>query len=104
MRRQARQSLRTAAVTLITVLLLQGSAYALEPQPAHSGFVDYAAAGFDLVILRPLGLAALIVGSVALFPAAVMSLAGGEDATQTAVDLFVVDPWRDVFQRPLGDF
>ena len=60
--------------------------------------------GLDLVVLRPLGLVAL-AGGVGLFvPAVILTAPGGSEGVTDSVDIFVVTPWRDLFDRPLGDF
>jgi hypothetical protein len=104
MRERARQSLRAAAVTLIAGLLLPGNAYAQEQQQVKSEPVNPVAAGFDVVIVRPLGLAALAVGVVAFVPVAVITAANGKDSLQAALEIFVTNPAHHVFKRPLGDF
>lgn len=104
MSKRARQSLRAAALTLIAALLLPGNAYAQEPQLVKSGSVNPAVAGFDVVIVRPLGLAALAVGAVFFLPVALVTAANGKDSLQTALEIFVTGPAQNVFQRPLGDF
>jgi len=104
MRERARPGLRAAAATLVAALLLPGSAYAQEPEPFESGFVKYAAASFDVLILRPFGLAALAVGTAAFIPAALLTVPNGKDGLRAASELFVLGPAENVFQRPLGDF
>ena len=103
MRERSRQCLRAAALTFIAGLLLPGSAYALPP-PAERDIAAQAAAGFDVVILRPLGLAVLAIGAAAFVPVAVLSAPGGKDSFQTALEIFVTTPANFVFKRPLGDF
>ena len=103
MRERARQRLRVAAVTLIAGLLLSGNAYAQE-QRVESESVNPAAAGFDVVIVRPLGLVTLAVGAVAFVPVALITAANGKDSLQAALEIFVTGPAHHVFQRPLGDF
>jgi hypothetical protein len=104
MRERVGQSLRAAAVTLIAGLLLPGNAYAGEQQPVDSGSVNPAVAGFDVVILRPVGLVALAVGAVLFVPVALVTAANGKDSLETALEVFVTGPAKNVFQRPLGDF
>ena len=104
MSKRTRQSLRAAAVTLIAALLLPGNAYAQEQQPVESKSVNPAVAGFDVVILRPLGLVTLAVGAVAFVPVALLTAANGKDSLQAALEIFVTNPAQNVFQRPLGDF
>jgi hypothetical protein len=101
---RASQSLRAAAVTLVAGLLLPGNAYAQDPQPVETGYAEYAAAGFDVVIVRPLGLVALAIGAVVFVPAAVITAPNGKDSLRAALEVFVTGPAHHVFQRPLGDF
>jgi hypothetical protein len=91
-------------VTLITGILLTGNAYAQEQQSAGSTPVDPVAAGFDVVIVRPLGLVVLAIGAVAFVPAALITAASGKDSLEAALEIFVTGPAHHVFQRPLGDF
>lgn len=99
-----RITLRNAAVALITGLLLQGNAYALEPQPDSCSWQKAGEVTFDLVILRPLQLAAMGAGIVFFVPAVLLSAPGGPDSYHTAEGLFIIEPARAVFRRPLGDF
>jgi hypothetical protein len=60
--------------------------------------------GVDLVIVRPLGLVATVVGAVLFVPVAVVSAPNGRDGLQHAWEVFVGVPAGHVFRRPLGDF
>jgi hypothetical protein len=62
------------------------------------------AAGVDLVVMRPLGLAAALVGAVLFVPVAIVSAPQGKDGLRDAFELFVNAPMRNVFVRPLGEF
>ena len=104
MRKRARQSLRAAAVTLIAGLLLPGGAYAADPQPVQSNAANAAAAAFDVVILRPMGLVLLTVSTVLFAPVALLTAAGGKDSLREGLEVFVTSPAENVFQRPLGEF
>ena len=104
MRKRARHSLRAAAVTLIAGLLLPGGAYAAEEQPVEPEPVNAAAAAFDVVIVRPLGLVALTVGTVLFAPVALLTAPGGKDSLREGLEVFVTGPAENVFQRPLGEF
>jgi hypothetical protein len=104
----AKSRARAAIVSSIAALLLSANAQAVtpdlaEPQPSNF-FLRGAKASFDVVILRPLGLIGLAVGTGAFVPAALVAAPMGWDGIKPALDLFVVDPARHVFQRPLGDF
>lgn len=97
-------------LALIAVLVLQGSAIAQEsesapaPAPAENRFVNGAAIGFDVVVLRPLAVVTLVVGAVMLPVAALMSSPGGMEPIREATELFVTEPYDEAFKRPLGDF
>ena len=107
LRKVPRKALRIGAATLIAGLLLQGNAYALEPQSSGAQWQQWqkgAAVTFDLIILRPLQAAALAVGIMAFVPAALFSAPGGRDSYREAEQLFIITPANDFFERPLGDF
>ena len=103
-----RSSVRAAVMTLIAGLLLPANAHAQaqeqveppSPNPIAAGFK----AGFDVVILRPLGLVAMAVGAAAFVPAALLAAPAGRDGIEPALEIFVTEPAKSVFQRPLGDF
>ena len=99
---------RTPALALIAILMLQGSAIAQEstptPAPEENRFAHAAAIGFDVVILRPLATVAFVVGAALFGPAALMALPGGEERLREAQELFVFEPFQEAFRRPLGDF
>ena len=98
MRERRRWSLRAAAATLVAALLLPAQAQAW-PEVPHP-----VAAGIDLVIMRPLGLVAAVVGAVLFVPVAVISAPQGRDGIEEAWELLVSEPAKDVYERPLGDF
>lgn len=62
------------------------------------------AVGFDAVIVRPLYVASLVVGSIMLLPAIGMAALDGEDSRNEAIELFVTIPYEDAIERELGDF
>jgi hypothetical protein len=96
---------------LIALLLLPGSVLA-EPPPedAEVGIftgkdvMGPVGKGFDAVILRPLGVAALLVGVGLFVPAGLLSLADYPDTTKEAWELFVTVPAESLYRRPLGEF
>ena len=100
----ARPTLRAAAMLLIVALLLPGSATALEPEGLERRRIDPVAASFDVVILRPLGFVAVVVGAAAFIPVALLTAPNGKDSLKAALELFVTRPADDVFRRRLGDF
>ena len=108
MRERMRASARAAVMTLIAVLLLPASAHAQAPEEVEARSSNLAAvvglATFDVVILRPLGLIVLAVGATASVPVTLVTAPNGWDGIKTALNIFVIGPWKHVFRRPLGDF
>jgi hypothetical protein len=104
MRQRVGSSLRAAVVTLIAGLLLPANAYAQAQEQVARPPPNPAAVGLDVVILRPLGLLATAVGAVLFVPAAFLTAPNGLDGINTALKLFVTEPAKSVFQRPLGEF
>lgn len=56
----------------------------------------------DVLLVRPLGLVATVLGSVVFLVASPFSALGGN--TQETWDTLVVEPAKFTFQRPLGHF
>jgi hypothetical protein len=96
-------SLRAAVMTLIAGLLLPANADALAQEQVEPPSPNPIVAGADLVILRPLGLVAMAAGAVLFVPAALLTAPNGLDSVQMALEFFVTEPAKNVFQRPLGD-
>ena len=108
MSERTRSILRAAVVTLFAALLLPVNACAQTAHTQTEQAIDSpsphpAAVGFDVVILRPLALAALVVGAVAFVPVALLTAPNGRDSVEAAMEIFVTGPAHDVFRRPLGD-
>ena len=61
-------------------------------------------ATFDVLILRPTGLAVLLVGVGLFVPATILGSPGGKTPIREAWDRFVVQPADYAFKRPVGDF
>jgi hypothetical protein len=99
-----RTGLRRLAATLIAALLVPAHAGAQAGEDAASKAQDYAAKGFDAVIIRPLSLAAVVVGAALFVPAAIVSSPGGLSPIREAWEQFVLAPVNFVFTRPLGEF
>ena len=97
-------SLRAAVMTLIAGLLLPANAYAQAQEQVEPPSPNPMAVGFDVVVLRPLGLVATAVGAVLFVPAALLTAPNGRDGVDTALKFFIIEPAKSVFQRPLGDF
>ena len=56
-----------------------------------------------LLVVRPLGAVATVVGLGLFVPAALLSLSDYPDGLQEAWELFVTIPAKNVYERPLGD-
>jgi hypothetical protein len=89
---------------LIAALLLSANAYAQAQEEVEPPSPNLIAAGFDVVILRPLGLVAAAVGAGLFVPVALVTAPNGLDSLQSALTIFVTEPAKSVFLRPLGDF
>ena len=90
---------RHAAILALAVALLAPGA-----ARAESGAAFYAGAVFDVVILRPLGFAASLVGAALFVPAALVTAPGGLDSIEEAWEQFVITPAEHVYTRPLGEW
>ena len=96
--------MRAVAATLLAALLLPAQALAQaagEPTETPPGVVVM---GLDLVLTRPLGLCAVLVGAVLFVPTAIVTAPMGRDGLEEAWELLVTVPTSSVFQRPLGEF
>jgi hypothetical protein len=59
--------------------------------------------GFDLVLIRPLRVVAVVAGAGAFVPAALLTSPGGRPAIESAYQVFVEPAWRSAFIQPLGE-
>lgn len=90
--------LRSAALILALALAMPATAHA-ERDAAY-----YGNATFDVIVLRPLGFAASLIGFALFIPAAFMTAPGGSEGIEQAWEQFVVTPAEHVYVRPLGEF
>ena len=111
-------TLRFVALIVIVAFLSPTAALAVPPdetppEPAverslmrrvADGAVTGLIATFDILILRPTSFGLLAIGVLAFAPATVLSAPGGMDNVKTSVDVFILEPGRYVFLRPVGDF
>ena len=89
-------------IASITLFLCQGPMVLAQERIKE---LDDDKAGYmmgDLVVMRPLGIAATVVGSVFYVLSLPFSLAGGNEPE--ARQKLVNDPAGYTFKRPLGDF
>ena len=114
-----RLRLSVAALASILLLVPHGAAHAAEPTSradetpiartsssarADAGF-DWAVFGaqtLDVVLLRPMGVCAVLAGSAFFLVAAPFSAPSGN--VGTSFDFLVRQPSGYTFERPLGDF
>jgi hypothetical protein len=96
--------LRSIAATLAVGLLLPCSGYAEATESTSSDWQHYSLVTFDVVVVRPLGAVATVVGAVFVVPVALVTWPTGRATIDGAVERFVMVPARSVFERPLGEF
>lgn len=61
-----------------------------------------ASIGFDLIVLRPMGLIGLAMGSVLWVPAAAMAAAVQPSEVGKPTEHLILKPYRYVFEDPIG--
>ena len=99
-RKQRRRAARGVVGALIAALLLVAAA------PARADVWDQidrnTSVAFDLVVLRPLNAAALVLGGV--FFCASAPFVWPSEGLSTAYDVFIYAPYEYTVVRPLGEF
>jgi hypothetical protein len=127
-RRNSHSVLRFGAVAAVLLLALPALAdeiepepyveeEAVEPEPEPEAEVEKEVESnvanqrdrslvqlFDLVILRPFGLATTLVGGALFLPAALLASPSGAEGIQGAWEVFVAPSFQSTFQNPLGEF
>ena len=96
-RHRAKRVGRRAWVAALTLSVVLGWA---APARAEHPVIAGTSIAFDLIIVRPLSLGELVFGFVCFVPAALF--AGPSIAEPW--ELFVTDPFKATFTRPLGEF
>jgi uncharacterized membrane protein YhhN len=94
--------LRATAVVALLLALASPAAAIAPPDPWYVKAGNIAAKTFDVVLLRPLGLAATI-GGFGCFAIALPFSAINRDIN-SPWETFVIGPTEFTFTRPLGDF
>ena len=97
-RRRARELLVTIAVAAL-LLPAPAAAQGWQQTSARIGAVT-----FDILVLRPVAAASMLIGLGAMVPATVLTAPGGLVAIEEAWDVFVANSAKDLATRPLGDF
>ena len=96
-------SLRRAIAITALLVLLASPAAAVEPvDPWYVKVGNVAAAGFDVLLLRPLGFVTTAVGFTCFTVALPFSAINRDLGTPW--EMFVIEPADFTFRRPLGDF
>jgi hypothetical protein len=100
MRNIAKFSMVLIVITALLYFPLASSALAQEyfesQEPGGGAMI------FDLVVVRPMGIAATIIGSAAYLVSLPFSASGGNP--DTAAEKLVKEPANFTFKRPLGEF
>jgi len=91
---------RAAILVLSLALLLVAPASA----QAETDAAFYASATFDVLILRPLGVVASVIGAGLFIPSALITAPNGLDSVEEAWRMFVITPAEHVYMRPIGDW
>jgi hypothetical protein len=80
------------------------------PAQAHADWRDVLGAvgtgvtmGFDVLVVRPLGLIGIAIGAGAFVPVALITSPNGRDGLEEATDIFIMTPVNYVFTREIGD-
>ena len=90
---------------LLAIALISSPLYSFAEKAEEERYKqpkDPAAMTLDLVIARPVGLVAMLAGTVLFVVSVPFSALGGN--TEEAWDSLVASPARYTFQRPLGEF
>ena len=65
---------------------------------------DVTAKSLDVLIVRPLASARVLVGAAMLIPAAILSSPSGREGFDGAYDVLLSEPMEYAFDRELGEF
>ena len=93
--------MRRAALIALSIALLATPAAAVPP-PEENGLLRFARSSFDVLLLRPLAAAATVVGGVMFVVTHPISYALKQH--DRAKQDLVMTPYRDTFERPLGEW
>ena len=87
---------------MVILLLLLSAAPALAEEPDSSTWRSVSFQAYDVLLLRPLGLASLIAGA-GFFALGAPLVAPFGDVGPIR-ELYIEEPFEFTFRRPLGDF
>lgn len=97
-----KKSLMACVLTIALILSPLCALAEKADQESYKESNDPMAMTLDLVIARPVGLVAMLAGTVLFVVSVPFSALGGN--TEEAWDSLVVSPAEYTFQRPLGEF
>ena len=95
---KTRHSALVVALIASVVLCAQATPAAAVPPSAHAGEIV-----MEVLVLRPLGLARIVVGAP-FFAIALPFVVFREEGVREAWNLFIDEPIENAFERRLGDF
>jgi len=99
-----RRAARTLAAGLVAACVWVPASSRGETNPPPEAQRSKGAVTLDVLLLRPLGAAGLVVGSCLFLPAALLTSPGGATPLGEAYERFVRIPYAYVFSRGLGEF
>ncbi len=102
---RALRTIRHRLAILATIALLAS------PLPAQAASFNWegsraqevTSSVLDLVLVRPLATARVIVGGLLFVPAVVISAPGGREGFDSAYDTLIAEPTEFAFQRKIGE-
>jgi len=100
MHKIVKQSMVLLMAIALVIIPFTSAALAQDSQDQQEISADVMAA--DLLLVRPLGIAATLIGTVCFIVAYPFSAMGGN--TEATYQKLVVEPARHAFKRPLGEF
>ena len=98
--------MKKAIVSLFLTLAFlsaPGASFAQPGGKAPAAPVDATLLVYDLLIVRPISLAAIVAGAALYIPAAALTLLAGKDPAPLAEPL-LIQPYNFAIARPLGEF
>ena len=89
------------AAALVAASLLASPA--LADQTYSDVEASFVSDSMDLIVMRPMGLIALGIGSVLWLPAAAMTAAVQPSEIKKPTEALILRPYRYVFEEPIGE-
>ena len=99
-RRTTRRARPWLWIALVLVLGAAPAHAVAPPEPEQNPFARALTVGFDLILLRPMGVVSTVFGSAVY--AVLLPVTWPLDAERAAREPLVETPFYETFQRPLG--